>query len=150
KMLGRLARWLRLIGADTTYGSHLGSYALIRHARNEQRTILTRDHRVCKAAADLEVIFVDSDSVAEQLRQVISLLALDPWVALFTRCVSCNTPVVAVPKEDVAHRVPVYVYTIQTDFARCPHCLRIYWPGTHYDRVREHLHALGCSTPAAT
>ena len=142
-MLGRLATWLRLIGQDATYGSHLGARGLIRHARAERRTILTRDHRVPRAAGGLSVIFITSDDFREQLRQVIHACALDPFASLFARCIACNTPVVPVLKAAVANRVPPYVFTTQEHFARCPSCLRIYWPGTHYDRVREQLQQMG-------
>ena len=147
KMLGRLATWLRLIGQDATYGSHLAGRTLIRQARAEDRTILTRDHRLLRAASDLSVIFVASDDVREQLRQVIHACDLDPFAALFTRCIACNTRVVAVLKAEVADRVPAYVFATQEHFARCPQCLRIYWPGTHCDRVRELLLAVGYQRP---
>ena len=142
-MLGRLATWLRLIGQDATYGSHLGGRSLIRQARAEGRTILTRDHRVRRAATGLSVIFVTSDDFREQLRQVIHACGLDPFAALFTRCIACNTPVVPVLKAGVAHKVPPYVFATQEHFARCPRCSRTYWPGTHNDRVREQLERMG-------
>ena len=147
-MLGRLATWLRLIGQDATYGSHLGGRSLIRHARAERRTILTRDHRVPRLASGLAVIFISSDDFHEQLRQVIHACALDPFAALFARCIACNTPVVAVLKAAVANQVPPYVFATQEHFARCPRCLRVYWPGTHCDRVREQLQQMGYQPPA--
>lgn len=148
KMLGRLGTWLRLIGQDATFGSHLSGRSLIRHARAENRTILTRDHRLTRAAAGLSLIFVESDSVRPQLRQIIHACQLDPFAALFTRCTWCNTCVVAVPKTEVADMVPPYVFAIHEQFARCPCCRRIYWSGTHADRVREELHAMGYEPPA--
>lgn len=146
-MLGRLATWLRLIGQDATYGAHLGGRSLIRHARAEHRTILTRDHRVARAATGLSVIFITSDDFREQLRQVLHACALDPFTALFTRCIACNTPVVAALKAEVANKVPPYVFSTHEHFARCPQCSRIYWPGTHYDRAREQLEGMGYQPP---
>jgi uncharacterized protein with PIN domain len=146
-MLGRLATWLRLIGQDATYGSHLGGRSLIRHARAERRTILTRDHRVPRLAGGLPVVFITSDDFREQLRQVIHACGLDPFAALFTRCIACNTPVVAVLKAALANQVPPYVFATQEHFGRCPRCLRIYWPGTHNDRVRKQLQQMGYQPP---
>jgi len=143
KMLGRLATWLRLIGQDAIYGSHLGGSSLIRQARTERRTILTRDHRVLRAATGLPVIFITSNDVRDQLSQVINSCHIDPFAALFSRCTRCNTPVVVTLKTDVAQRVPPYVFATQERFASCPDCGRVYWPGTHYDRVREQLQSLG-------
>lgn len=146
-MLGRLATWLRLIGQDAIYGSHLGGRSLIRQARAENRTILTRDHRVRRTATGLSVIFVTSDDFRAQLRQVTHACGLDPFAALFTRCIACNTLVVPVLKAAVANQVPPYVLATQEHFARCPHCSRIYWAGTHNDRVREELERMGYQPP---
>lgn len=143
KMLGRLATWLRLIGCDTTYGSHLAGSSLIRHARTEARTILTRDHRVLRAATGLSVLFIASNDFRQQLCQVIHACHLDPFAALFTRCTACNTPVAVVLKAQVEDQVPAYVFATHEGFARCPSCHRIYWPGTHDDRVREQLRLMG-------
>jgi len=143
KMLGRLATWLRLIGQDAIYGSQLAGRSLIRQARSEGRTILTRDRRVARAGSDLCVLVVASDDFREQLQQVVLACHVDPFAALFTRCVECNTPVLAVLKAEVADHVPPYVFSTQHHFARCPRCHRIYWPGTHNARVREELRTMG-------
>jgi len=150
KMLGRLATWLRLLGQDTIYGSHLGGGTLIRRARNEGRTILTRDHRALRAARELPLVFIVSNDFREQLRQVIDACRFDPFAQLFSRCTRCNTPVSAVPKADVAERVPPYVFETQQRFACCSRCGRVYWAGTHDARVREQLRALGYTEPSAT
>lgn len=147
KMLGRLATWLRLVGYDATYGSHLASSSLIRHARTEDRAILTRDHRVLRAAQGLSVTFIASNDFRQQLRQVILTNHLDPFAELFTRCTTCNTPVVALPKAAVVDDVPAYVFATQQRFVRCPSCGRIYWAGTHLDRVREQLRLMGYQEP---
>ena len=147
KMLGRLATWLRVIGQDATFGSHLSGRSLVRLARSEQRTILTRDHKLLRAARDLPLILVESDNIRQQLRQVVHACGLDPFAALFTRCTWCNTAVVPALKADVADQVPPYVFASQDHFACCPRCRRIYWPGTHVDRIREELHVMGYSPP---
>ncbi len=148
KMLGRLATWLRLVGYYTTYGSHLAGSSLIRHARAEDRTILTRDHRVLRAARALSVIFIASNDFRQQLRQVIDTNHLDPFAELFSRCTTCNTPMVALLKAEVVDNVPPYVFAAQQRFARCPSCRRIYWKGTHFDRVREQLRLMGYQGPS--
>jgi len=149
KMLGRLAAWLRLLGQDATYGSHLGGRTLIRHARQEQRTILTRDHKLLRERNTPPIVFVDSDHFRDQVAQVVHTCGLDPVAHLFHRCLRCNEAVIAVAKSAVAGRVPPYVLDTQSDFARCPRCRRIFWPGTHVDRVRTELHAMGLLPPPA-
>jgi uncharacterized protein with PIN domain len=149
KMLGRLATWLRLIGQDAIYGSQVAGRSLIRQARSEGRVLLTRDQRVARAASDLCVLVIASEDFREQLQQVVLACHVDPFAALFSRCTVCNTPVVAVLKGEVAAQVPPYVFSTQERFARCARCHRIYWAGTHSDRVREQLRTMGYREPAS-
>ncbi len=146
KMLGRLATWLRLLGYDATYGSHLGGAALLRHARREGRIVLTRERRP-RRAIDLPVLFIVSDDFRAQVRQVLEALGLDPFARLFARCSRCNQPVVATPRSAVAGLVPPYVLATQEHFVRCPRCGRIYWPATHYAHVYAELRRMGFDPP---
>jgi len=142
KMLGRLATWLRIIGQDATYGAHLSGRTLVCHARTEGRVVLTRDRRLSRQRTDVSMMLIASDHFREQVQQVITAYTLDPLAHLFTRCARCNDPVVSVPKETVAGRVPPYVYATQAHFVQCQRCHRIYWPATHVERVRRELEAL--------
>lgn len=147
KMLGRLATWLRIIGQDATYGAHLSGQALVRHARTEGRTILTRDSRLPRRSPGVSVLLIESDHFREQLRQVITKFHLDPLANAFTRCARCNQPLLAVGKAAVADRVPPYVFATQTSFVQCPRCRRIYWPATHHEHVLKEIAALGFQAP---
>jgi uncharacterized protein with PIN domain len=143
KMLGRLATWLRLIGADATYGPHLSGKTLIRHARSEARTVLTRDRRLLPVAPPPEIAFIHSDHFREQLREVVAAFPLGPDARPFSRCARCNEPLVPVAGAAVAARVPAYVLATQHDFARCPECQRVYWPATHHQHILDELRRLG-------
>ena len=145
KMLGRLATWLRIIGQDATYGGHLSGQALVRHARTEGRTILSRDGRLQGRHVNVPLLFIESDHFRDQLRQVITAFHIDPVANAFTRCARCNQPLVPVDKAAVARRVPPYVFATQPAFVRCPRCKRIYWPATHHQRVLQEIAALGLS-----
>lgn len=149
KMLGRLATWLRLLGYDATYGSHLGGLSLVRHARAEGRTILTRDHRLQRQAIGVPLLLVDSDHFREQLRQVIAAFGLDPLAHPFTRCARCNAVVQPVPKAAIATRVPPYVLATQNCFVACPNCHRVYWPATHHELISRELGRLLSPTSAS-
>jgi uncharacterized protein with PIN domain len=149
RMLGRLATWLRLIGQDATYGAHLSGRTLERHARTEGRTILTRDHRLLRAASDVSLLFIESDHFRDQLRQVVRHFGLDPFACVFTRCSRCNHPVVTVPKAQIAGHVPDYVFATQLHFVRCLRCGRIYWPATHHALVYKELQLMGFSPTSA-
>lgn len=139
-MVGRLARWLRMLGADVFYDPALGGPALLRLARRERRTMLTRDKRLRTAP---DVLYVESNMLRDQLREVLASFPFDPRRCAFTRCLECNRPLTTVPREVVARRVPPFVYASQDQFAECDRCGRLYWPGTHVARVMRELRALG-------
>ena len=142
KMLGRLTRWLRVIGQDVTYGPHLSGYGLIREARREGRLILTRDCGLTRKNPP-DYLLIQSDRFREQLKQVVQACRLEPFKEAFTRCVECNTVLQPVPKEAVRERVPPYVFSNQERFSFCLRCQRIYWPATHQQKMVEQLKALG-------
>ena len=140
-MLGRLARWLRVIGQDVIYGRHLTGWGLIRAARAEKRLILTRD-RGLKKKQPPPLLFIESDDYREQLRQVITACGLRPDERVFSRCLECNTVLETEDKQAVKSLVPAYVFASQEKFARCPTCRRIYWAATHQEKMLEELKRL--------
>jgi uncharacterized protein with PIN domain len=142
RMLGRLVKWLRVIGQDVIYGPHLTGYGLIRAGRAEGRLILTRDRRL-KQKQPPPFVFIESDHYREQLRQVIQECGLKPGHGLFTRCVTCNTVLQPRSKETVEKIVPPYVFSTQEKFSWCPTCERVYWPATHLEKMKAELHQLG-------
>ena len=141
-MLGRLVKWLRVIGQDVIYGPHLTGYGLIRAARQENRLILTRD-RGLKKKNPPEFIFIQSDRYGEQLRQVIEACGLQPRDNLFTRCLACNSLLQSRSKESVKEIIPQYVFSTQEKFFWCSQCRRVYWPATHHGRMVEELKKIG-------
>jgi len=149
KMLGRLATWLRILGYDTTYGAHLGGRTLVRHARVQERIVLTRDRRLLRERPCPPLLFITSDHFRDQLRQVINAYRLDPFALLFTRCARCNLKVSPIPRERVVERVPPYVADTQTQFVICPGCGRLYWPATHVESARQELETLGFKCPSS-
>ncbi len=142
RMLGRLVKWLRVLGQDVIYGPHLTGYGLIRAARQEQRLILTRDRRL-KQKQPPEFIFIESDHYREQLRQVIQECGLRFGESLFTRCLECNSLLQSRSKESVEKVVPAYVFATQQRFFWCPACRRVFWPATHHQKMVEELKKIG-------
>jgi uncharacterized protein len=141
RMLGKLAKWLRVMGQDVIYGQHLSGYGLIRAARAENRLILTRD-RGLKKKQPPAFLFIESDHYREQLRQVIHACRLRPLNDAFTRCLECNLILQPRSKTLVEKDVPPYVFTTQERFSWCPKCRRVYWPATHHQRMLEELKSL--------
>jgi uncharacterized protein len=141
KMLGRLARWLRIIGQDVIYGPELSGAGLIRAARRDGRLILTRDRALGRKNPP-PYLLIRSDHFREQLSQVIGEYGLDPLKDAFTRCVECNARIEPVAKAEVEGKVPPYVFATHENFSFCRKCRRVYWPATHQERMLQELKAL--------
>ena len=140
--VGRLARWLRALGYDASYHARIGDSELVREAAAENRVLLTRDRDLTKRRVIqtglVRAVLIRDDDVTKQLRQVFSELGLELDGAL-TRCIECNSELVARVPAVVAERVPPYVRRTQARYSECPECGRIYWAGTHWQRMRERL-----------
>ncbi len=135
-MLGKLAKYLRFMGYDTYYPTgNLSDNALIKIAKEEGRIIITRDKELAKRSNGF---LVKSDNYKEQLREVIRHFNLNTENIL-SRCSVCNEPLVPVRKEEVKDKVPAYVYEHNEEFYMCPKCHRIYWYGTHTERIEREI-----------
>lgn len=131
-MLGKLARWMRVLGCDVEYFPSIGDRELVELAASSGRLILTRDTLlVRRRGARSNHFFVEGDDCRSQLRQVVERFAIDPFAHFLTRCLECNAQLAVIGKSAVRKRVPAYIYETQTEFRICPICGRIYWQGTH-------------------
>ena len=134
KTLGRLTKWLRLLGFDARYEPELADKKCI-ETLEKDRVLLTRTRRVQNQLASHRLIFVESDHLPQQLNQVFRELSLKAsQTRPFSRCLQCNAPIVIVEKASVLGRVPDYIFEIHDRFQKCPECERIYWPGSHTRR----------------
>ena len=140
---GKLARWLRMMGYDTLFFSDIEDGHLVGMAMKEGRVVVTRDTQIAKrrvaANGSLEVILSRDDDPKQQLLQVLKELNLDCRQLQFTRCLECNQRLVSRSKEEVKDLVPPYVFRTQTQYMQCPSCSRIYWQGTHWQRMKRAL-----------
>ena len=142
RMLGRLARWLRVLGHDVAYGPHLGGRTLVACARREGRLLLTRDTRLRRDRQLPPHLFVASDHFREQLREVARAVPIGN-AALLRRCLECNRELEDLPRERARDRVPPFVWATNERFLACPRCGRLYWPATHRASMVRELAALG-------
>jgi uncharacterized protein len=133
--LRRLGKWLRIMGFDTLSMRNWDD-ELVRQARRADRIVLTR--RVSMQGRD-GFVYLGSDVLADQVRQLQTLFELKASARPFTRCSRCNTVLEPIAPPAVKGRVPEYVFMQHERFVECPGCGRIYWPGTHLDRVEEML-----------
>jgi uncharacterized protein len=139
-MLGRLARWLRVLGWDTVYRPHRKPGDLERAAA-EGRVPLTRNQKL--GASVKNAVFIRSDHVEVQLRQMASMFPIaarpEEW---FTRCLDCNSRLEEASPEQAREMVPDYIFeTASGPFKKCPSCGRFFWPGSHRKRMIERLRA---------
>ena len=136
--LGRLVKWLRILGFDTVYLACWDD-ARVRDAIAEGRSVLTRRKAM---AARSGMVYIGEDRVEAQVREVSRVFDLGRTARPFSRCTLCNGVLVRVSREEARGRVPEYVYTTQEAFAQCPACRRIYWRGTHFHHAGDVVAAL--------
>ncbi len=138
-MLGKLARWLRLLGYDALY-LQAEDTLLARRARAEGRLLLTRDRELAKRRG-LRVLLVEAQELEAQLREILPRLpALPPQAP--PRCMLCNEPLRPISHAEASELVPPYVAAHHDDFKQCPRCGRVYWRGTHWDGIVHLLEAV--------
>ena len=145
-MLGKLARWMRTIGCDVEYERSIEDDALIERALREDRIVLTRDTLLIRRRKlKGRVFFVESGLAGGQLKAVADMFKLSV-AGFLTRCLRCNALLERIGKEVVKDKAPPYVYQTQSEFSVCPECERIYWAGTHRERMLREIEGMltGC------
>lgn len=144
--VGKLARWLRVIGYDTLLFRQKNDNKMIEIAISENRLILTKDTQLMKrrlvTSGKLKAMIVKKDDPIMQLKETVKNLSLDYFFKPFTLCIECNQVLVSRSKEDVRSVVPPHVFTTQYQYMECPTCHRIYWQGTHWQAMIMKLHDL--------
>jgi uncharacterized protein len=138
--LGKLAKWMRILGYDTTCFSGNAGRSFLNKARNEGRIALTRKKDMAQRQFSGKLILIQHDLVRDQLREVINQLSLMPESGqFFTLCLKCNEQLKKVSRDEVSGMVPDYIYMCHTEFHLCPRCRGIFWPGTHRHNVDRFL-----------
>ena len=142
RMLGTLAKWLRVLGYDTFFNKDLPGKEFALQSRREERMVLTRNSRFGEFIAPEYFYLVKAETRDEQLIEVIGRYRLDICNRLFTRCLQCNERVSEIKKKAVRGNVPEYIYKTHNSFLICSQCGNIYWEGSHYKSVLKKLRAL--------
>lgn len=138
-MLGSLARWLRFFGFDTVFlEPGLDDRLLSDRAYREGRWLLTRDRAL--AAVGPRTVLVRAEALDDQLVEIFERLGLRPDATLEgARCSECNGELVDASRDEVAETTPPHVLATAPRFRRCTGCRRVYWPGSHGDRILERM-----------
>ena len=135
--LGKLARWLKIIGLDTYYRNRLPDEELMEIAGKESRVILMRDHRLAQILQKrgLKYFFLEENYPALQLKEIVEHFQAQIRIRIFTRCTECNLGLEELSPKQAEGLVPPFVFKTQKIYRRCPNCQKIFWRGTHRPQV---------------
>jgi uncharacterized protein with PIN domain len=137
QMLGTLAKWLRLFGFDTFYvNTEIDDSKLLQLAKEENRVILTRDKQLIERGKkdNIKVKKIPSTDIDQQLYQVLRDIKIDKKNVL-SRCSICNQIINEIAKNDVENKIPDRIFKSNEKFWYCSKCDKIYWIGTHYEKI---------------
>lgn len=135
--LGRLARYLRLLGFDCLYRNDYNDGAVAQIASEQQRTVLTRDRSLLQRKIITHGYFVRADIPKIQTKEVLKRFDLYPLIKPLTRCTRCNGKLVKTDKQAIEHRLEPLTKKHYDRFLICPECGQIYWQGSHCARVKR-------------
>jgi uncharacterized protein with PIN domain len=140
--LGKLARYLRMMGFDVLYKNSFKDDEIVQLSINERRAILTRDRGILKRNEVTRGYFVRSSEVEKQAEEIIHRFDLQKSIKEFTRCLDCNHKLIKIAKTKILGELPPKVASSQNeffpegmDFQKCPGCSKLYWKGTHHQRM---------------
>ena len=143
--VGKLARWLRMLGYDTVFINNIDDGELVSIALREKRVIVTKDTRIILrrvvASGRVKDVLIEYDDPGDQFRQLARAVKLDQEHK-FTRCLECNQPLEPRGRDEVEGLVPPYVFETQSQYHQCPACRRIYWRATHWQHMSQVLDTL--------
>ena len=134
--LGRLARYLRTLGFDTLYGNDYDDAALARISAADNRILLTRDKGLLKRSEVTRGYWLRHTDPRQQIAEIVAALQLSPSARPLTRCIRCNSLLEPVTEAAVREQLPVGLRGRYAQVSRCSGCAQLYWPGSHFDRLR--------------
>ncbi|MCW4010904.1 MAG: Mut7-C RNAse domain-containing protein [Candidatus Bathyarchaeota archaeon] len=141
-MLGKLTRWLRMMGHDAKYSTVLDDAELLAVAKKEQRVLLTRDFALFQQATvrGISVYCVEGNTGPERLAELYGRFRIPLEIDLaVSRCPKCNTNLASVPKDEITNQVQKNTLLHYNEFWRCPNCGAVYWQGAHWIKIRATL-----------
>lgn len=140
--LGKLVRDLRLVGIDVLYNSAAEDRQLVDIASEHNRALLTRDRRLLMHSAVRHGYYLRSQDPLEQTIEVLRRFDLAASLSPISRCLQCNSLLERVEKQDVVAQLKPLTKIYYTDFRRCPGCEKIYWPGSHFEKLQKRIETI--------
>ena len=140
--LGRLARYLRLLGLDCLYRNDYQDAEVARIASEQQRTVLTRDRTLLRRRIITHGYYVRAQQPHRQVREVLARFDLYGQVKPFSRCTRCNGELESVDKQTIVDRLEPRTRKYYEEFRRCTDCGQVFWQGSHHTRMQQLVAAL--------
>lgn len=140
--LGKLTSYLRMLGFDALYHNKFSDEVLARISAEEKRTLLTRDRGLLKRSNVVHGYLVRSNDPPSQLLEVLQRFDLHEYINPFKRCLLCNEELKVTSKEEVEQKLPQKVKEYFNEFYFCLGCGKVYWKGSHYERMRKFIHQI--------
>ncbi len=149
-MLGKLVKLLRMLGYDTLYYRGEDPQELVELACQQGGLILTRNKRLTTQGLKGHVMFIKEDNPTLQIKELLDegVVTLDEE-AFFSRCLLCNFRLHPISREEAEGKVPDFILYQQQQFYHCPHCKKIYWSGSHLERMKQRLEQLQAADRSA-
>lgn len=138
-MLGKLAKWLKILGFDALFFSKIADDDLLAEAAKGSRVLLTKDTGLIQKARNVEALFLESEEWPEQVRQVLTHFDLRQQVKPHTRCIDCNVALKDLSKENAKNLVSPFVFEHADAFALCPGCSKVFWRGSHFKDMEAQI-----------
>jgi len=137
--LGSLAKYMRMVGLDAFYNNAFNADMIIDLSIQQKRVILTSDKKILKRNDVTRGYWVRNKDTKEQLREVITHFHLEGKMNPFVRCILCNQLLQDIKKEEIIHEIPPKVSLWAEEFKKCPACGKVYWKGSHYNRMKDFI-----------
>jgi len=141
-MLGKLAKWLKILGFDAVFFNKIEDSELLVLAEKEGRILLSRDNALLEKSHDIRTLFIQNEDWNEQIEQVLDEFELWQDIRSYSRCIECNAELKDLPKDRARNLVTPFVYEKADAFAICPSCGRIFWKGTHHQDMEVKVNEL--------
>lgn len=134
--VGKLVKYLRMFGFDCLVNNNYFKDELISISLEHKRTILTRDRHLLKRNEITHGYWIRNEDPIQQVKEVIERFHLEKVIKEFTRCMECNNELQKIEKIEIEHLLPPKVKEHHNEFYKCPSCNRLYWKGTHYEKMK--------------
>ena len=141
-MLGKLVRWLRMLGQDTIYSTKLTDMDLIFKAKRENRILITRDYKLYQNSVkhEIQVFYTTSQNKAEVLANLKNRFGIHLDIDMnLSRCPLCNNKLKQITKQKATKKIKQNTLFYYNDFWSCPKCQSIYWQGSHWKAITSTL-----------